>query len=148
MTRYRFGLPWWAILLLAALSLPRVVVHDLDVDTGAWGPALLAIGPMLVWVGVALWARVPSPVTTLLVVGTVYGIGLGIGHNLMWDSVFAEDPRLGGSWEGRLPRQAEEVIMRIVTLGSSVVTGAVVGLVSGLVATGLRRLGRSARSRR
>ena len=148
MTRHRFGLPWWAILLLAALSFPRVVVHDLDVDTGAWGPALLAIGPMLVWVGVALWARVPSPVTTLLVVGTVYGIGLGIGHNLMWDSLFTDDPRLGGSLEGRLSSEADEVIMRTVTFGSSIVTGAVVGLVSGLAATGLRRLGRSAGSRR
>ena len=148
MSRARLGLPVWVILLLAALALPRVVVHDLGVDVGGFAMALLALGPPAVWVLVALRARVPSPVTTLQVIGAVYGIGLGIGHNLMWDAVFEESPRLGGSLDGELPEGAEEALMRATTFGSSVFTGAVVGLVAGLVASALRRVGRSDGARR
>ncbi|MFD1824522.1 MULTISPECIES: hypothetical protein [Mumia] len=148
MGRPRLGLPVWAILLLAALALPRVVVHDLGVDVGALAMAVLALGPPAVWVLVALRARVPSPVTTLVVVGLLYGIGLGVGHNLMWDSAFEDDPALGGALEGDLPAGAEETLLRTATFGSSLFTGAVVGLVAGLVASGMRRVGRSDGARR
>ncbi|MGH1564659.1 hypothetical protein [Mumia sp. DW29H23] len=146
--RPRLGLPLWALLLLAALALPRVVVHDLGIDVGGLVTALLALVPPAVWVVVALRARVPSPVTTLVVVGALYGIGLGLGHNLMWDSVFEDEPQLSGSLDGELPAAAEEILMRSATFGSSVFTGAVVGLVAGLVASGIRRLGRSDGARR
>ncbi|WP_370617284.1 hypothetical protein [Mumia sp. Pv 4-285] len=148
MSRSRLGLPVWAIVALAALAMPRAVVHDLGVDVGAFVNAVLALAPPAVWVVVALRARVPSPVTTLVVVGAVYGIGLGIGHNLMWDSLFEDSPGLGGSLDGDLTEGTEAVVMRSVTFASSLFTGAVVGLVAGLVAAGLRRLGRSDGARR
>ncbi|KAA1425077.1 hypothetical protein FE697_004130 [Mumia zhuanghuii] len=148
MSRSRLGLPVWAIVALAALALPRVVVHDLGVDVGALVNAVLALAPPAVWVVVVLRARVPSPVTTLVVVGAVYGIGLGIGHNLMWDSAFEDSPSLGGSLDGDLSDGTEEAVMRSATFASSLFTGAVVGLVAGLVASGLRRLGRSDGARR
>lgn len=146
--RPRLGLPVWALLLLAALALPRAVLHDLGVDVGTAGNAVLALGPPAVWVVVALRTRVPSPVVTLVVVGALYGIGLGIGHNLMWDELFEESPRLGGAVEGDLSPGVEEAVMRVVTFASSVLTGAVVGLVAGLVASALRRVGRSDGARR
>ncbi|WP_262847667.1 hypothetical protein [Mumia quercus] len=142
------GLPVWGLLLLAALALPRAVVHDLGVDVGPVVNAVLALAPPAVWVLVALRARVPSPVTTLVVVGALYGIGLGVEHNLLWDEVFEESPRLGGSFEGDLSPGAEETVMRVVTFASSVFTGALVGLVAGLVATLLRRVGGSDGARR
>lgn len=115
----------WQIPALAALAVPRVFVHDLHVDVGPFGMAVLAIGPMVVWVYVVLRARVPSPVLTLLLVGLVYGGALGGLHLLMWDQTFDDDaPDLRGT-----------------VFVSSIATGAGVGVLCGLVAKLIRHLG-------
>ena len=135
------ALPWWAILALAALAVPRVLIHDLGVETGTFIQGLLTIGPPAVWVGVAVWRRLPSPVVTLVVIGTVYGVALGVSHNLMWDTAFSEEsPALGGNLAGTLSAGAEEALMRVATMFSSVFTGALVGLIAGLVAQVLASL--------
>lgn len=138
--RPRLGLPWWAVLGLAALALPRVVLHDLGIGGGPV-QGLLTFGPPAVWIWVALRRRVPSPLLTLGVIGGLYGIGLGAVHLLMWDTVFADAPRLGGRLDGALSSGAEGAVFRVATGASSVLTGVLVGLVSGGVAVGLRRLG-------
>lgn len=129
------GLPLWLMLGLAALAVPRVVLHDLGTSVGPLVAALLAIGPPVVWVFVAVRARVPSPVLTLVVVGSLYGCALALIHNLIWDTVFAEsDPALGGALAGELDEDTEEALLRTAATVSSVFTGMVLGLISGLVA--------------
>ncbi|UMG91856.1 hypothetical protein [Nocardioides sp. TF02-7] len=131
----RLGLPLWAVVGLALLSVPRIFAHDLGLGGGPI-PALLTVGPVVVWVVVVLAARVPSPWVTLLAVGVLYGVALGVVHNVLWDEVFADDP----PGLGALDPERAELPLRVAAFVSSVFTGTAVGLVAGLVATGLRAL--------
>ena len=134
------GLPLWLVLGLGLLGLPRVVLHDLGVTLGPLPQAVLAVGPPVVWVLAALVACVPSPVRALVAVGTVHGLVLALTHQLMWDTAYAAgDPTLGGALTGRLDDDAEEVVLRAAATVSSLFTGMVLGLVTGLVAAALRR---------
>ncbi|NYJ00850.1 hypothetical protein HNR19_001548 [Nocardioides thalensis] len=133
--RRPLGLPVWAIIGLALLSVPRIFAHDLGIDAGPI-PAILTVGPVVVWIVAVLWARVPSPLVTLLAVGAVYGVALGIVHNVLWDQVFGDDPPTLGDIDADL----SEVPLRIATAVSSVFTGLIVGLLSGLVATLVRNI--------
>ena len=142
MSRSRLGLSLPAILLLAALCIPRIVVHDLEL-AGSLVHAVLTVGPPIVWIVVALTARVPRPLLTLTVVGLVYGVLLAAGHQLFWSEIFDGDPpRLGGNLADS-PDWVHEAVMRGATVVSSLVTGTLVGVVSGLIATGLARLRRT-----
>ena len=87
----------------------------------------------------AVRARVPSPSSTLLVVGGLYGIVLALVPNLFWSSAFSREPALGGALEGRLDPVLEEVLLRMAASVSSLVTGLLVGLVCGLVAELVRK---------
>lgn len=127
------GLPVLALLGLALLAVPRLVLHDLGILTDGPLVWLLAIGPVVVWIVVAVLAKVPAPFLTLLVVGVLYGGFLLIGHQLMWDQAFdGTPPTLGGA--------GGELIPRIAASFSSVFTGAIVGAVAGLVAWGISAL--------
>lgn len=135
----RLGLSLPAIAALAALAVPRVVVHDLDLG----GPALtavLALAPAAVWIAVALAARVPRPLLTLTVVGAVYGVLLAVTHQILWIEAFDGDPpRLGGNLVDA-PDWVHDVVTRGGAVVSSLVTGTLVGVVTGLIAAGLARL--------
>ncbi|WP_435769601.1 hypothetical protein [Nocardioides sp. SYSU DS0651] len=140
-SRRTLGLPLWLVVGLAALAVPRIVLHDLGTPVGPLVQALLTFGPPVVWVLVALRARVPSPVLTLVTVGTLYGCALALTHNLMWDTVFTDgDPTLGGALAGELDEDTEEALLRTAAGVSSVFTGMVLGLISGLVASGIRQV--------
>ena len=118
----------WAVIALAALAVPRVILHDLGSGVEAPLQAVLTLGPPLVWVLVSVRARVPSPVLTLVVVGTLYGCALAVTHNLMWDTAFADnDPALGGALAGELDEDAEEALLRAAAAVSSLFTGMVRG---------------------
>lgn len=140
------GLPFLAIVGLALLVLPRIVVHDL----GLLPPAsplyiLLNVLPFVAWVLVAVgWSR--RPWVSLVVAGGLYGVALAVVHNLAWNSVFGVQPQLGGSLGDSLSPSTQELLMRGATVLSSMGTGLVVGLVLGLIALGLqivlRRSGR------
>lgn len=133
------GLPLWLLVGLAALAVPRVIVHDLGITVGPLIQAILALGPPAVWVLVAVRARVPSPVLTLVIVGSLYGCALAVAHNLMWDTALA-DRVLGGPLAGKLDADTAEGLLRVATAVSSVFTGMVLGLITGLLAIVLRRL--------
>lgn len=132
------GLPAAALVALAALGLPRVVVHDLDLA----GPAVtwvLALAPPIAWIAVVLARRVPQPFTTLVTIGVLYGVMLAVTHQLLW--VEAHDgapPRLGDRLAG-----APDVVHAVVTRGgaivSSLVVGAALGALTGALATGIDR---------
>lgn len=132
------GLSTIAIVALALLAAPRVVLHDLEViSEGTWVNTLLVFVPPLVWIVVALWRQVPNPFRTLLAVGLVYGVLLAAGHQALWHVSFADDPpRLGGNLADLDPG-LQSVIMRAFSVVSSIVTGTLVGAVSGLIAWAL-----------
>lgn len=133
--RRPLGLPILALVALAALGLPRVILHDLHIIDGAGVlPAILAIGPVVVWIVVAVARRVPNPFLTVLVIGVIFGAMLVITHQLLWDVAF----------EGRLPTlglgPASVVVPRIAAIVSGTFTGALIGAVGGLVAWGVQAL--------
>jgi hypothetical protein len=127
------GMPVTTVVGLAALGVPRVVAHDLNLV----GPALNAVLvflPILIWLGVVLWRRVPNPFLTLVSIGGVYGVLLAITHQLLWSSAYGDNPpRLGGNLAGTMSPGAEEVLMRAFAFGSSLFTGVMVGVAVGAV---------------
>lgn len=137
----RLGLSVPAIIALALLAVPRVILHDLGiVADGTPLNALLVFAPPLIWIMVALAAHVPKPFRTLLVVGLTYGALLAIGHQLLWGVSFADSPpQLGGNLADLDPG-LQAVVLRTFAVISSIGTGALVGAVSGLVAWGVRTI--------
>lgn len=133
--RRPLGLSVPAVLGLALLGVPRVILHDLGVlQPGSLANALLVFVPVLLWIGSALLVRVPRPLLTLLVIGAAYGVLLALCHQLLWGASFpGPGPRLGGNLAD-LPPLAHAVVIRGAAVLSSLVTGVVVGVVCGLVA--------------
>ena len=130
----RLGLPLPAIIALALLAAPRVVLHDLGIITeGTLGNAAFVFVPLLVWIAVVLWAKVPNAFGTLIVVGAFYGIFLAVGHQLFWTAQFdGAPPRLGGNLSDLDP-MISNLIVRTFAAVSSLITGTLVGAAVGLV---------------
>ena len=135
------GLPFLAVVGLALIAAPRVVLHDLGViQEGTFVNSLFVFVPPLVWIAVVLWRRVPNPFLTLLVVGAVYGVLLMLGHQILWTTAWdGAPPSLGGNLGGLSPT-AQEVIVRGFAAVSSLITGTLVGAVCGLVAWAIDKL--------
>lgn len=129
----------WLIIGLAALAVPRVVAHDLElVAPGSIANLLLVFVPPLIWLAVVLWQHPPRPFLTYLLIGVCYGIMLAVGHQIMWTEVFGDStPSLGIT--GLAPT-AETLIVRAFAFVSSMVTGTMIGVVVGIVGTLLARL--------
>lgn len=135
------GFSWPVLVGLAALAVPRVVLHDLGViEEGSLVNGLLVFLPPLCWIAAVLWRRPSRPFLTVLLVGALYGVFLAVGHQLLWDSAFGQAaPALGGNLADLDPG-AQEGILRTAAVLSSLVTGAFVGAVTGAVATLLCRV--------
>lgn len=141
--RRPLGLPLVAIIGLALLAAPRVILHDLGViHEGTALNALFVFLPPVVWIVAVLVARAPNPFLTILVIGAFYGVFLAIGHQLMWGVAFADGPPvLGGNLAGLDPA-IQSGIVRSFAAVSSLVTGTVVGAITGLVAWAISALTR------
>lgn len=139
--RAKLGLSWAAIVGLALLAVPRVVLHDLGViEEGTFVNALFVFVPALIWVAVAIIGRIADPFVTLLTVGACYGVLLAIGHQILWGvNTGDEPPRLGGNLADLDPG-VQDVIIRVFAAFSSIFTGLIVGAVCGLVAWGAASL--------
>jgi hypothetical protein len=138
--RRAFGVSPPVILGLALLGVPRAVAHDLDLG-GPVVNALLVFVPIAVWIGFVLAKRVPNPFLALLAVGVVYGVLLGVTHQLMWAEAFAGDsPSLGGNLAGVLPPAGEAVLLRVFAFGSSLFTGVLTGAATGAAGWLLARI--------
>lgn len=133
-------LPLLALLGLALLGIPRVVLHDLDLlHEGTAVNMLFVAVPPLVWIAVAVWRRVDRPFTTLLLVGLLHGAMLVLAHQLLWNAAFdGTPPRLGGNLADLDPA-LQAVILRAASVPSGLVTGALLGAVTGAVAWVLSR---------
>jgi hypothetical protein len=138
--RERLGLSPVALAGLAVLGVPRVIAHDLGL-AGPLANGLLVFAPLLIWVVFVLVGKVPAPFLALLAVGLVYGVLLGLLHQVFWTAAFAGDPpRLGGELAGALPAVLEDVVLRAIAFVSSLLTGAFVGVAAGAVAWLLARV--------
>ena len=133
-----------AIVGLALLAVPRVVLHDLGlIHEGTFVNLLFVFLPPAIWVAVAVAARVPKPLLTLVIIGAWYGVFLAVGHQLLWDVAWGDTPpTLGGALSGMSPA-ASAVLLRGSAMISSLITGVVAGLVAGLVAWLILRVARS-----
>jgi len=144
-TRQRpaLGLPFLALVGLALLAVPRVVLHDLGgLQPGGLVNGLLVFVPPLIWIAVVVLTRTPNPFLTVLVIGAIYGVFLAVGHQLLWRVSFPDgSPRLGGNLGDVAPATSEAVVRSFAAV-SSVFTGVLVGAVAGLVAWGAGRLRR------
>ncbi len=143
--RRGLGLSLPMVVLLAAIAAVRVPLHDLGiVEEGSAAAWLLVLVPLAIWVSVALRRRVPNPLLTLTVVGFAYAVMLAIIHQLFWGAAFGGDmPSLGGNLEGTLAPGPEVVVFRVSAFFSSLVTGTMVGAVTGAVAWAIERLRRT-----
>ena len=143
--RRGLGLSLPVVVLLAAIAAIRVPLHDLGiVQEGSIPAGLLVFVPLAVWVAVTLQRRVPNPLLALTVVGFAYGVMLAVMHQLFWGAAFGGDlPSLGSNLEDVLPPAAEAGVFRVSAFFSSLVTGTVVGAVTGAVALVIERLRRT-----
>lgn len=132
------GLPFMAIIGLALLAVPRVVLHDLDlISEGTPLNALFVFLPPVIWIAVVLWKRVPNPFLTLLVAGAFYGVFLALGHQILWNVSCGDNPpQLGGNLTNLSP-VVQSVILRFFAIISSLFTGIIVGAITGLIAWGI-----------
>ena len=132
--RSRLGLPLLAIVALALLAAPRVILHDLGIiQEGTAINALFVFLPPLLWLVLVLAARVPNVFLTIFAIGLCYAVFLAVGHQITWSVVVADDPpRLGGNLAALDPT-IQAVIFRGFAVVSSLVTGAVVGAITGAV---------------
>ena len=139
--RRGLGLSPPTVVLLAAIAAIRVPLHDLGiVEEGSAAAWLLVFAPLAIWVTVALRRRVANPLLTLTVVGLAYAVMLAAVHQLFWGAAFGGDlPSLGGNLEGVLAPGAEAAVFRAFALFSSLVTGTMVGALTGAVAWAIRR---------
>lgn len=131
--RRPLGVPLLALVGLAALGLPRVILHDLHVidepDPLNWA---LALAPVAVWILVAVLKKVPNPFLTVLVIGAFYGVMLVVAHQLLWDAAFGGNPpALGNTGMGT-------VVPRLASIPGSLFAGALLGAVGGLIAWGIQ----------
>ena len=133
--RNPLGLPTLGLIGLAAIGLPRVILHDLHLIDEA-GPLtwLLALGPVAVWVAVAVLKRVPNPFLTVLVIGAIFGVMLVIIHQILWETAFAGNPPALGS--GTLAT----LVPRLAAIPSGLFTGAIIGAIGGLIAWGIQAI--------
>jgi hypothetical protein len=143
--RRRLGLTVSAIVLLAAIAAIRVPLHDLGiVNEGSAAAWLLVFVPLALWVGVVLQRRVPNPFLALTVVGFAYGVMLAVIHQLLWGAAFGgAPPSLGGNLEGMLAPGMEAAVFRISAYFTSLVTGTMVGVITGAAALAIKRLRRT-----
>ena len=128
-------LSYTTVVLLAALTIPRVPIHDLKLlsfDSPLY--KVLAVVPFLVWLLVALLRRTTRPLYDFLAVGMTYGIFLGLTHQVLWNASWNGDtPQLGGNLANIDP-SLENIIVRMFGFCSSVMTGLIIGLLFGLIA--------------
>jgi hypothetical protein len=147
--RRALGFSWPALVGLAALAAPRVVLHDLGViEEGSFVNGLLVFVPLACWIAAVLWRRPSRPFLTTVALGVIYGIFLAAGHMLFWDAVFEGGPLTSGGPLVDVDPSAQEAFLRGHVLVSSLLTGTAVGVITGAVALVVLRVVRPRSERR
>ncbi len=65
---------------------------------------------------------------------------LAITHQIAWATFWegGQPPQLGGNLEGQFSAGTEELLLRVITFISSILTGVVMGAAAGLIACGVK----------
>ena len=128
------NLRWNLIVLLAVLGLVRPLLSMTGVygslGGGPWAPILVATMIAAVWVCVVVVTRSPSPLVTLALTGTLYGVFAIVLQQIIWNLV------LGGAPDGT----PSSMLVLVMSWVSILLTNTTWGAFLGLVASGLRRL--------
>jgi hypothetical protein len=134
------GLTWTAVITLALLGIPRVVVQDFRlIENQPYLNALLSLAPGAIWVYYLLHKKIAHTLNTMLAVGLAYGAMAGIVHQLAWS----------GLWGDAQTSVFASIIPRFYNLISSLVSGLVIGATLGVAALFLKyMMGESAKQRR
>lgn len=124
------------IVILAAIAVPRVVIHDLHIlPLDSPGYKALAIVPFVIWGLVALFGKSKRPLYDFLILGIIFGLMLAITHQLTWDTSWGNTPpQLHGNLEGKLDPVVESLLLRTGAFISSLVTGLALGGVTAIIA--------------
>lgn len=131
--------PLLTLFLLALLGVPRVIAHDLRwVGSGDFVNLLLVFVPPIVWLIVVLWKGKEHVFKSLLLIGVIYGLYLGITHQILWTRAFDTPPVLGGNLKDVSP-VVNGLITRTFGFISSLLTGTVIGLGLGLIGRFIHR---------
>lgn len=134
------GLGILELLPLSLLGLPRVILHDLSIiEEGTFVNLLFVVIPVIVWIIYILSKNAKAPFLSMLFLCSIYGMILGITHQILWTQSFPEGVQLGGNLT-ELPDLASNIIIRIFAFLSSVTTGVVMGIVLGAVTWVLNQL--------
>jgi hypothetical protein len=133
--RNQLGFSILALIGLAALGVPRVILHDLHViEEGSAVTWLFAVGPVAVWILAAVLRKVPNPFLTVLVIGAIFGVMLVITHQLLWGLAFqGGTPSIGDG-------ATATMIPRFAAIPSGLFTGAITGAIGGLIAWGIQAI--------
>ncbi|HMA46673.1 MAG TPA: hypothetical protein VKP11_05660 [Frankiaceae bacterium] len=131
------------VVLLAALGVPRAVLHDLHLLGTGPAAAILALAPPAIWLLVVLRRRISRPFRQLVLIGLTYGILLAAGHQLLWDEAWrGNPPELGGNLRGELPAAVESLVLRGASALGSIATGTAIGVLVGAIARAVQRRSR------
>ncbi|MVA74638.1 hypothetical protein GC722_01090 [Auraticoccus sp. F435] len=148
MTPRRFpltDLPWPLMLTLVAIGLPRTVLADLDVVAPESSALyyVLALGPFVVWLAVAVLRPSRRPVRNFLVLGLLYGLSLVLVHQLLWTAPGSQHsiPRAALDLASGFQPGLRELVVRLCSAVVGLGTGAVTAVVA--VVAGVARGGRS-----
>lgn len=141
--RRPLGMPVVTLIALAMLGVPRVVLHDLHIIDSAhplsW---ILSVGPVAVWVAVAVALKVPRPFVTVLTIGLIFGVLLILTHQVLWSYLYAKNQDFPND-DG-----AVAVVSRLAVVPGGLFAGAALGALGGLIAWGLRAVLYRNRNRR
>lgn len=141
-TKMKFGISLSSMFLLALLGVPRVIAHDLKwVESGDFVNVLLVFVPPIIWLTVVLRNCKDGVFIPLLTIGMIYGLLLGITHQILWTQAFDSPPVLGGNLSD-IPPLVNAVIIRAFGFVSSLLTGAAIGLGLGVIGSAVRRVKR------
>lgn len=123
---------------LAVLALVWVFLdHFRVIESGSTLSALVAFVPFALWVAVVLWRDVPRPFATLVRIGVIYGVMLAIAYQVLWDGVGSGYPPFIGTTVSEMAEPARDLVVRAFAIFTSLLSGVLVGVITGIAAWGI-----------
>jgi hypothetical protein len=132
---FKTDIPLTILFLLAFLSMPRVVLHDLKLmPFDSFFYLFTAIAPLLVYLAIAIFRDNKRPIYDFFILGVFYGVLLALVHLLLWDVAGSgHGLAFGDNLTGVMDPSAEALAFKVAVAHSSVFTGVGIGLILGLI---------------
>ncbi len=137
--------PWWLLLGLIVLGLPRTVLADLGIvePESSWVYFVIALTPFAAWFAIAVLRRTATPIRDHLVAGALYGISLIIAHEALWSvgSSLGHQPPAGAvALSEQFTSPLREVVLHTYLGGIAMMIGLGVGVVAAIIAAVANRV--------